>query len=70
MLDFHGTTAQEIMIPRVKIDAIPSSITVNEAIDRLLEFSHTRIPVYQKSIDHIEWFVMLKELIFAQKAGK
>jgi CBS domain containing-hemolysin-like protein len=46
MLDFYEITCEEIMTPRVKIDALPSTITVDEAIDQLFGFSHSRILIY------------------------
>lgn len=70
MLDFSETTCEEIMTPRVKIDAIPSDLTVNEAIEKVLWFSHSRILVYHKNIDKIERSVTLKELYQAQRRWK
>lgn len=70
MLDFYEITCEEIMTPRVKIDALSAEITVNEAIEKLFEFSHSRILVYNDNIDNIERVVTLKELILAQKDKK
>jgi len=67
MLDFYEITCEEIMTPRVKIDALPSTITVDEAIDQLFGFSHSRILIYNWDIDHAEWAVTLKELLLLQR---
>jgi len=69
MLDFYEVTCEEIMTPRVKIDALDSKITVDEAVEKMFEFSHSRILVYKESIDHIERVVTLKELLLVQKEG-
>ena len=69
MLDFYEITCEEIMTPRVKIDALDSKITVDEAVEKMFEFSHSRILVYKESIDHIERVVTLKELLLVQKEG-
>jgi putative hemolysin len=63
IIDFHDTTVQEIITPRVRMEAIKSSSTVDEALAKMKEFSHTRIPVYSKAIDDIEWIVSHRELV-------
>ena len=70
MLNFSEITCEEIMTPRVKIDAISSDLTVNEALEKVLNFSHSRILVYEKDIDHIERVVTLRELYQAHRKGK
>lgn len=67
MLDFGEKTCEEIMTPRIKIDALPTNITVDEAIEKVLSFSHSRILVYTTDIDHIERVVTLKELYQTQR---
>jgi len=69
MLDFYEITAQEVMTPRIKIEAIPETITVQKAIDKILNFSHSRIPVYKETIDNIDSFVTLRDLFNAEKKG-
>ncbi|OQB41801.1 MAG: hypothetical protein BWY04_00594 [candidate division CPR1 bacterium ADurb.Bin160] len=46
MLNFYEITCEEVMTPRVKIDAISCDLSVDEAIEKLLQFSHTRILVH------------------------
>lgn len=63
MLAFSDITVEEAMTPRIKINAIPDSMTVNQAIDHLLTLHHTRIPIYHDKIDDIEKVITLRELI-------
>ena len=70
MLDFYEITCEEVMTPRVRIDSIPCTMTVDEAIEKLLTFSHSRILVYDWDIDHVEWVVTLRELLQVQKKGR
>ena len=63
MLTFNEITVEEAMTPRIKINAISDSMTLEQAIDKLLTLHHTRIPVYHQSIDDIEKVVTLRELI-------
>jgi len=63
IIDFHDTTVQEIITPRVRMEAIKSNATVDEALWQMKEFSHTRVPVYTQAIDDSEWIVSHRELV-------
>lgn len=63
MLNFSDITVWEAMTPRIRINAIPESLTINQAIEKLLTFHYTRIPVYKKSIDDADKVITLKELL-------
>lgn len=69
MLEFSDISVEEIFTPRVKIDAISENKTVNQAIDFVLSRTHSRIPVYQSSIDQIEYVVNIRFLLAEQKRG-
>jgi putative hemolysin len=51
------------MTPRVKIDALSSKATIKEALDFYLKHTHSRIPVYTKTIDKIDYFITARDLI-------
>ena len=63
IIDFHDTTVQEIITPRVRMEAIKSNSTVDEALAKMKEFSHTRVPIYRQAIDDSEWIVSHRELV-------
>ncbi len=63
IIDFHETTVQEIITPRVRMESFKSNTTVDEALTKMQHFSHTRIPVFKKNIDDVEWVVSYKELV-------
>lgn len=63
MLNFSDIIVWEAMTPRIRINAIPDSLTINQAIEKLLTFHYTRIPVYHKSIDDADRVITLKELL-------
>ena len=67
MLNFSDITVWEAMTPRIRINAIPGSFTINQAIEKLLTFHYTRIPVYNRSIDDADKVVTLKELLNLSK---
>lgn len=69
MLDFHDTTAEEIMTPRIKIDFVSDEETVKDAIIKLSQFPHSRIPVYHENIDKVNYTIMLRDLLKLDQEG-
>jgi len=63
VLEFGDILVEEIMTPRVNIEAIWDDKTVWEAIDFYLAHTHSRIPVYRETIDKIDTFFTIRELI-------
>lgn len=67
MLEFSDITVEEIITPRVNIDAIDIETTVNDALDFVLNHTHSRIPVFIEKIDNIWYVVNLRFLLQEQK---
>ena len=63
ILEFDDTTVEEIMTPRVKMEALSQNTTVQQALDFYLTHTHSRIPIYSKTIDRIDFFVTSRELL-------
>ncbi len=59
---FSDTTARAVMVPRLEMQALPVTITRKELTDFLQGRPHTRIPVYQDSVDDIIGIVNSKDL--------
>jgi putative hemolysin len=53
----------EVMIPRIAIVALSASATLDEAIDVVVEEGHSRIPVYEESIDEVVGILYAKDLL-------
>ena len=70
ILEFDETSVDEIMTPRVKIESLSINITVKEALDYYLSHTHSRIPVYTKTIDKITHFITWRDLLFQLKHWK
>jgi putative hemolysin len=45
-LDLENTTVREVMVPRPDIFSLPGNLTLDEAVARVAEDNHSRIPVY------------------------
>ena len=63
LLEFWDILVEEIMTPRVKIEAISKDKTVKEALDYYLAHTHSRIPVYNDTIDKIDYFFTIRNLL-------
>lgn len=60
-LEFDETTVEEILTPRVNVVAIDVHSSVEDVEKTFLEEEYTRLPVYEKSIDHIIGFLSYKD---------
>jgi len=63
-------TVSEIMVPRTEIFAFPSDTPPNELLESMVEERYTRVPIYEKDIDHIKGVVHLKDLIKLVRTGQ
>jgi putative hemolysin len=45
-LDLENITVREIMVPRPDIFSLPANMPLEQAIDRVVEEQHSRVPVY------------------------
>lgn len=70
VLEFWDILVEEIMTPRVNVEAISDDKTVGEAIEFYLAHTHSRIPVYCETIDKIHTFFTIRELIQENKNKK
>jgi len=59
----------EVMIPRIAIVSLSATATLEEAIDKVVEEGHSRIPVYEESIDEVVGILYAKDLLPILKAG-
>ncbi|XXU48852.1 hemolysin family protein [Sorangium sp. So ce1014] len=62
-LDFAGLTALQVMLPRLRVVALPRETTAEEARRIVLEHGHTRMPVYEGSNDNVIGYVTMPELL-------
>ncbi|MCU0462429.1 MAG: hemolysin family protein [Bacteroidales bacterium] len=61
-LDFSNVRLRECMIPRTEIEAIESTSSLEELKNKFIETQHSRILVYQSSIDNIIGYFELKDI--------
>ena len=63
MLSFSDIKVSDIMVPRADIAAVPHDITLDELIRHITEIRHTRVPVYEETLDRMLGFIHLKDML-------
>ena len=62
VLRLRGTTADDVMIPRADIVAMPSDLTLEQALELIRREGHSRMPVYEEQLDNILGMVHIKDV--------
>ncbi len=63
VLHLEEVTVREIMVPRVDIVAVERSVSPADLIETIVGAGHSRLPVYQESIDQILGVLYAKDLL-------
>ena len=63
VFEFNDITVSEIMTHRTDIFALNIDMNVSELIEELEEYTYSRIPVYEDTIDEIKGILYLKDLL-------
>lgn len=65
VFDFGETRADEVMVPRVDIVGVEKSTPWSEVLDRVRSTQHSRVPVFDETIDEIVGILFAKDLLSA-----
>ncbi|MFL2668053.1 MAG: hemolysin family protein [Alphaproteobacteria bacterium] len=63
ILNLHGLTVYDIMVPRADIVAVDSEISLADLVRIMSEEAHSRIPVYRETLDDIAGMVHIKDVL-------
>ncbi len=69
IFEFSDTAVREVMVPRVDVVAAEVSATPGEVIDLMLKAGHSRIPIYQGSIDEVVGVAYDRDLLKYLREG-
>jgi putative hemolysin len=69
VIELGDQRVHEVMVPRTSMVSLASEATIGEAIDAIVSEGHSRIPVFEGSIDEIVGIVYAKDLLPFLKAG-
>ena len=64
-LELDNVTVREVMVPRPDIFSLPGDLTLSDALGRVVEEQHSRVPVYdpQRGPEHIIGVLYAKDLM-------
>jgi putative hemolysin len=63
VIELGEQPVREVMVPRIDIVGAPDTSTVRDILDRIVESGHSRIPIYDGSIDNITGLAYAKDLL-------
>jgi magnesium and cobalt transporter len=63
VLRLRGTTADDVMIPRADIIAMPIDLTLDQALELIRREGHSRMPVYREQLDDVAGMVHIKDVV-------
>jgi len=66
---FNNTIAKEVMTPRLDMEAVSGKADIEEAIQACVQSGHTRLPVYEGSLDNVIGVVDVGDLIRERDYG-
>lgn len=70
ILEFGDTIVREIMVPRPDVLAASSEMTIAEAIAKMVERGHSRMPIYGEDVDDVVGVVHIKDLFARVQRGR
>jgi CBS domain containing-hemolysin-like protein len=65
ILRLDDSTAHEIMVPRLDMAAVEVNVPIQEAVRQVIESVHSRLPVYEETLDRVIGIVHALEIMQA-----
>src|SRR5271169_921022 len=64
-LELDDITARQVMVPRTRISSLPSDMNLDDALSRVVDDQHSRVPIYdpQRGPEHIVGVLYAKDLM-------
>jgi putative hemolysin len=63
VIELGDRRVHEVMVPRIAIVALASTASMDEAIETIVAEGHSRIPVYEESVDEVIGILYAKDLL-------
>lgn len=70
IFELGDTLAREVMVPRIDVVAVDVNTSMLEALDVIMEAGHSRIPVYEETIDNVLGLLYAKDLLPYLRDGR
>ena len=63
IFQFGDTLAKDIMVPRIEVLALDITTSLREARSTFIEAGHSRVPVYEDTVDNVVGLLYAKDLL-------
>ena len=63
IFEMKDRVVREIMVPRTDMAAVPVDAPIGEVLDTIIRCGHSRIPVYEGTLDNITGLLYAKDLL-------
>ncbi len=63
IFEFGDTIVREVMVPRPDMVAVESAAAMDEVLEQVVTAGHSRIPIYEDSIDNVIGLMYAKDLL-------
>ncbi len=70
IVDFGDTQAKSVMTPRIDIVCAPGDTPLERLAELFVESGHSRLPIFEGSIDHIVGILHIRDLLRALSADE
>jgi CBS domain containing-hemolysin-like protein len=70
VFEFSDTLVRELMVPRTDVVSLTIDMSLDEIIDQLVACGHSRLPVYEGSVDEIVGVFYAKDVLTVMASGR
>ena len=63
IFQFGDTLCREVMVPRIDVNGLDVTVSAEESIQQIIKYGHSRLPVYEESIDNVIGVLYAKDLL-------
>lgn len=69
LLGFRDVRVDDVMVPRADITAVEENISYEALLACFVDCSHSRVPVYRETLDHLIGMVHIKDVLPLAREG-
>lgn len=69
VLEFTDTVVRTVMVPRIEMVCVEANQSLKDLVEVVLRTGHSRIPIYEGTVDNIVGIVHAKDLLRAVRDG-
>ena len=63
VIELGEQPVREVMVPRIDIVAVPVESPVRDVLDKIIQTGHSRIPIFEQTIDNVTGVIYAKDLL-------